>query len=52
MSWNEFPTKGGAPRREERGRLGLGRVLGSGKARLGSPWVEESNPLSLFGTLG
>jgi hypothetical protein len=44
--------KRGAPRREKRGRLALGRVLGSGKATLGSPWVEERNPLPKNGTWG
>ena len=36
--------KGGRPAKEE--------LWGVGKATLGSPWVEESNPRSIFGTWG
>ena len=52
MGYGPFTMKRGAPRREKRGRLGLGRVLGSGKATKELPRLKENNPLPIFGTWG
>ena len=49
---SQYSVKGGAPRREERGRLGLGGALGRGKATMRAPRVEETNPLPKNGTWG
>jgi hypothetical protein len=52
MGYGPFTMKRGAPKERERGRLGLGRVLGRGKATMRAPRVEEDNPPSIFGAWG
>jgi hypothetical protein len=45
VSWNEFPTKGGAPKREKRWAAGLGEVLGRGKVTKRAPRSRERQPI-------